>query len=204
MRTRFYTEDELLGILIPRIMQFYSREQHLLRDDLCERSLVFRLGCILYNSFDGCSVHSEYNKFHDAYGAHSKSIPGQVHTYPDLIVFFDRIPINEPQNSLSLNQLFVEVKKSQNNRLQSDLNKLKWFTDDSYKLQYVLGCHLFLDVSCFIIVCHHHGYPYSVLKYEYDCIQNSCIGPQTQEVPTWFEYHSFSDLNRMFPRGARG
>lgn len=203
MRTRFYTENELLDRLIPGIKLFYSREHHLLRDDLCERSLVFRLGCILYNAFEGCSVHSEYNKFHDEYGAHSKSIPGQVHTYPDLIVFFDNVPRDEPPNSLSLNQLFVEVKKSQNDRLQSDLNKLKWFTDDSYKLQYVLGCHLFLDVNSFLVVCHHHGFPYSVLKYEYDYIHDSWTSPQMLDVPPWFEYHSFSELNRMFPRGAR-
>ena len=135
-----------------KVKEFYEREIQLLEDDLCERALVFRLGCRLYNAFSGCSVYCEYNKARGVDGVTSKEIPGQIHTYPDILIFSDTI------NGSSANKIVVEVKKENNNQSwETDIKKLEWFTNSGFKYRYKTGYHLILAKTFFILCLYEEG-----------------------------------------------
>lgn len=145
---------------ITKVEEFYDNESQLLQDDLCERALVFRLGCRLYAAFSGCSVYCEYNKAHGEDGVTSKEIPEQIHTYPDILIFSDTV------NDSSANKIIVEVKKENNNQSWgSDINKLKWFTDPVYKYRYKTGYHLILAKTFFILCLYEDGSFVTATKY---------------------------------------
>lgn len=148
------------GTFITKVEEFYDNESQLLQDDLCERALVFRLGCRLYAAFSGCSVYCEYNKAHGEDGVTSKGIPGQIHTYPDILIFSDTI------NGSSANKIVIEVKKANNNQSwETDIKKLKWFTDPVYKYRYKTGYHLILAKTFFILCLYERGSLVSAKKY---------------------------------------
>lgn len=148
------------GIFITKVEEFYDNESQLLQDDLCERALVFRLGCRLYAAFSGCSVYCEYNKAHGEDGVTSKEIPEQIHTYPDILIFSDTV------NDSSANKIIVEVKKKNNNQSWgSDINKLKRFTDPVYKYRYKTGYHLILAKTFFILCLYEDGSFVTATKY---------------------------------------
>ena len=148
------------GTFITKVEEFYDNESQLLQDDLCERALVFRLGCRLYAAFSGCSVYCEYNKAHGEDGVTSKEIPEQIHTYPDILIFSDTV------NDSSANKIIVEVKKENNHQSWgSDINKLKWFTDPVYKYRYKTGYHLILAKTFFILCLYEDGSFVTATKY---------------------------------------
>ena len=148
------------GTFITKVEEFYDNESQLLQDDLCERALVFRLGCRLYAAFSGCSVYCEYNKAHGEDGVTSKEIPEQIHTYPDILIFSDTV------NDSSANKIIVEVKKKNNNQSWgSDINKLKRFTDPVYKYRYKTGYHLILAKTFFILCLYEDGSFVTATKY---------------------------------------
>ena len=148
-------------IFIQKIKDFYDNERNLLDDDLGERALVFRIGGRLYNAFDKCSVHCEYNKAHRADETTSKSIPGKIHTYPDLII------VSDIEKGSDANKIVVEVKKAGNrNDFKNDIDKLHWFTDPTYRYRYDTGYHLVLGKSFFILCHYENGKLFFVEKYE--------------------------------------
>jgi len=152
-------EDQLKDSFIKSVKEFYTNEQHLIKDDLCERALVFRLGLIMSRNFHEYSVYSEYNRAHDAED-HSgyKEIQGQIYTYPDIIVV-------SGEQGAAANMLVVEAKKMKNNDIRTDLEKLFWFTSGSYTYRYKVGAHLFFLENCFIVVFYMNGRPNSLQKY---------------------------------------
>ena len=155
------TKEHFRSIFVQKIKDFYDNESQLLNDDVGERALVFRIGCRLYNVFPGCSVYCEYNKAHGDNETTSKSIPGKIHTYPDLIIFSDT------ETGSAANKIVVEVKKETNcDKLKNDVDKLRWFTDPSYKYRYETGYHLILGKLYFILCLYERGQLISIDKYD--------------------------------------
>ncbi|MCQ2352399.1 MAG: hypothetical protein MJ033_02850 [Victivallaceae bacterium] len=179
--------EDLKRIFIGKIREFYNEENRLLADDLCERALVFRIGCRLYNAFAGCSVFCEYNKAHGENGTTSKEIPGQIHTYPDILIF------SATETGSSANKIVVEVKKSNNaNSWSSDIDKLTWFTAPRYKYRYLIGYHLILAENIFILCLYERGHLTSITKH---IKRGTTWGFQTAP-PSPIGYTCFKDLMR--------
>ena len=184
--TEKFTSSQVKETLFRCIKEFYKEEQSLLKDDLCERALVFRLGCRMYSKFHGCSVYSEYNRAHAEDNVSYKDIPGKIHTYPDLIV------VSDSEKGSNANKLMIEVKKEKNNDLSSDIEKLKWFSDQSYKYRYLCACHLFLSVDYFLVCSYENGNVKDIFQFtlrDNQWIYNHVI-PASD-----FNYSSLKDLH---------
>lgn len=151
------TEAEIKEAFVGAVKRFYDKEERMLKDDVCERALAFRLGLDVVAMFPQFTVHSEYNKAHDRYGvAQAKEIPGKIHTYPDLIV------VDGVGQGSDSNILMVEIKKSKNKAdITSDLDKLRWFTEPLYCYRYKVAAHLFFDKTSFLVVWYKDGLPVS-------------------------------------------
>lgn len=153
MDTSRYTVDMLKRIFVEKIIELYQNEYSLFSDKLCERAIVFRLGARMLNAFQGCTVYSEYNKAHSPDGTTGyKNIPGKIHTYPDLIV------VSDSESGRAANKLMIEAKWSSNKDIATDLNKLKWYTDSSFRYDYTIAAHLFIDENYFLLAWYENGF----------------------------------------------
>ena len=182
------TEEDFRTIFVEKITEFYDEESQLLEDDLCERALVFRIGCHLHNAFDGCSVYCEYNKAHGGIEVTPKQIRHEEKSrlvYPDVIIFSD---VEEGSDA---NKIVVEVKKITNRCDWSlDIDKLRYFTQDPYG--YDTGYHLILGKSYFILCLYEHGNLVSAEKY--DKVSNQWIPSHAGDI----EYANAKDLIGAF------
>lgn len=127
-------------------------DAHLLRYDVSERAICFRLGLYLQHMFTAWDVDCEYNRDgHDPKQLHilprDQSIleEKKVSVFPDIIVH---------RRGTAENLLIVEVKKSNNNDRQAyhfDQRKLRGYKD---QLGYSHG--VFLEIP---VADHFEGLP---------------------------------------------
>ena len=155
--------NELKDLLVLSVKAFYKQDRQLVKDDLCERALTFRIGLQLnkaikcYHNIYG-DVQSEFNKaYSETVGVMEKRIHlpfGSIkeHNYPDLILFNHNIG----------NRIIIEIKKlnklTRNVHIIDDIYKLYAFThptNDDYC--YSLGVHLILGKDAFLAIWYVNG-----------------------------------------------
>lgn len=127
--------EEIKRTLIEAIKTLYKNDYSLIRRRCCERSIVFRLGIILNDSFHDYNVDCEYNKN----GEVPKMLQNRRFNYPDLIVHK-----RETNNN---NVLIIEIKTPNDTKekhLLNDVYKLNGFTVNGI-YSYKLGAHVFLS-----------------------------------------------------------
>lgn len=131
------------------IAKIYQDDYSLITRKCSERSIVFRLGLYLANSFMDCGVDvdCEYNKN----GDRPKALREKPFTYPDIIVH--EREINEH------NFLIVEVKTPNDTRsadFRNDVDKLMGFTCDASYV-YRLGVHVYISAASCSLVWYEAG-----------------------------------------------
>lgn len=145
--------EKLMEYLISSLEETYIKDAHLYENNLCERSLTFHLGLIMYSKrgdfgLGDYDVDSEYNKN----GELQKVINSKVR-YPDLIIHKRG---KNPNNNL----LVIEIKKGsryfKREDFDNDVAKLKFLTENE-DYQYKLGAHVCLDSNNFIIKWYLDG-----------------------------------------------
>lgn len=162
------SRSALAKMLITCLNQLYQDDSLLFRNNLGERTLVFRIGCYLstlLNQTDpdsGYSVDCEYNKI----GILTKVIYGNHVQYPDLILHKRTDPsVGEEGDNL----LVVEFKKgnsrgNQRKGISNDINKLTHLTNSEGNYKYLLGAHVCLYKEYYLIVWYVNGSPKILYK----------------------------------------
>ena len=104
--------DELKDLLVSAVKAFYEQDGQLVKDDLCERALTFRIGLRLAKAIEEHhdiygDIQSEFNKAYsngmvmNGKSIHLPSGTLKTHNYPDLLLF----------NHVVGNKIVVEIKK---------------------------------------------------------------------------------------------
>ncbi len=132
--------------VIEALLEFLSKEQFLLKNDINERTLTYKLAIYLQKYFSDYDVDCEYNRMmkNEGYIKKALRLPVDGHVeisdttqktvYPDIII--------HKRGDDRDNFLVIEVKKFVNVRNSNrdfDFQKLKAFTD---QLDYSLGLYL--------------------------------------------------------------
>jgi hypothetical protein len=128
--------------VVGAIREFYTRETHLLKKDLGERTLTHRLAVQVEKQFPGWEVDCDYNRL----GERTLRLPrGSIVStddeigksiFPDIVVHQREIPNN---------LLAIEVRKASNHQPpEHDQHKLRGLTDPHLWFAYRIGVFLTL------------------------------------------------------------
>ena len=137
----------LMEKVIAALKNFFDKDRQLLTLDANERSISHKLAEHLQKEFTGFNVDCEYNRR----GKNKKTLPRILFhdikeddqeaktIFPDILIHKRSIQTN--------NLLVVEIKKS-NSRVSedTDITKLKAFTDPKEKYKYKVGLFIVFDV----------------------------------------------------------
>lgn len=121
----------------------------LLKENVNERSITYRLAMYLQEEFEGYEVDCEYNRMNIGHSINIKTInydnndvpiddDNATTVFPDIIVH----KRNKPENLL-----VIEAKKSINKNLKLDKKKLRIFTSLESNFKYSYGLNLIFQVK---------------------------------------------------------
>ena len=150
--------DTIKEEFLEALQRLYKDDYYLIRQNCCERSIVFRLGVCLNNILKNpdYDVDCEYNRI----GKKPNSLIGRRLNYPDIIVH----KRGDDRN----NALVVEVKTpkdSNRKHLNNDKIKLEGFTSKS-SYEYTYGAHVYIAATSCSVVWYEHGTIKTFCKYK--------------------------------------
>lgn len=151
----------------------YYKDNSLIRQKCCERSIVFRLGLYLARNFSEhqYDVDCEYNKR----GNTPKSLLGQRFNYPDIIV----------HKRGSTDNLLVAEFKTPNDtakeHFQNDKDKLCGFTSEAPYL-YQHGVHVYIATASCSLAWYAQGKVQDYCKYKVNRKTHSLVQIDSRDL----------------------
>lgn len=144
-----YDFQDIEGNVKNSLAKLIENDGFLLKENVNERSITYRLAMYLQEEFEGYEVDCEYNRMNNGQSINIKTInydnnnvpiddDNAKTVFPDIIVH----KRNKPENLL-----VIEAKKSNNKNLELDQKKLEIFTSLERNFRYFYGLNLIFQVK---------------------------------------------------------